>query len=97
MPQPDTLDRIKRCIRDRLEMNLTVVRFTDDVPLFAPLPSGGLELDSLASLEIVVCLSQEFRLQLADVPREAFHSVRTLGLYIDGRLASDRAQEQVQT
>lgn len=45
-----------------------------------------MDLDSLASIEIVVGLSKEFQLQLDDVPREAFQSVRTLGMFIAGQL-----------
>lgn len=86
MPQTEIFERIKRCIIDRLEMNVNIADFTDDMPLFAPLQAGGMDLDSLASIEIVVGLSKEFRLQLDDVPREAFQSVRSLGLFIAGQL-----------
>jgi len=62
MPQTEIFERIKRCIIDRLEMNVNIADFTDDMPLFAPLQAGGMDLDSLASIEIVVGLSKEFRL-----------------------------------
>ncbi len=96
MPQTETFQRIKRCIIDRLEMNVRVADFTDDMPLFGPLQAGGMDLDSLASIEIVVGLSKEFQLQLDDVPREAFQSVRTLGMFIDGQLLPMAVQKPVQ-
>jgi acyl carrier protein len=84
--QTEIFERIKRCIIERLELNMNLAHFTDDMPLFAPLQAGGMDLDSLASIEIVVGLSKEFQLQLDDVPREAFQSVRTLGMFIAGQL-----------
>lgn len=82
MTQTEIFERIKRCIIERLELNINPADFTDDMPLFAPLQAGGMDLDSLASIEIVVGLSKEFKLQLDDVPREAFQSVRTLGMFV---------------
>lgn len=95
MLQTEIFERIKRCIIERLEVRVSPADFSDDVPLFAPLQAGGMELDSLASIEIVVGLSKEFQLQLDDVPREAFQSVRTLGLFIASQLAPVPAASQV--
>jgi acyl carrier protein len=86
MFQVEIFKRIKRCIIERLEVDVSPSELSDDAPLFAPLAAGGLELDSLASVEIVVGLSEEFHLLLDDVPSEAFLSVRTLGAYINQQL-----------
>jgi acyl carrier protein len=79
-------ERIKRCIIGRLELDLEPSKFDDDAPLFAPMAVGGMELDSLGAIEIVVALSVEFGLQLDEVPREAFSSVGTLAAYIQQQL-----------
>ena len=75
-------ERIKRCIIERLELDMQTSEIDDDAPLFAPALAGGMDLDSLAAIEIVVALSNEFNLHLDEVPRESFESVRTLGDYI---------------
>lgn len=81
-------ERIKRCIIDRLELGVEPGEIADDAPLFAPVVAGGMDLDSLAAIEIIVALSNEFNLQLDDVPREAFSSVNALGSYIELQLAA---------
>ena len=80
---PSTTDRIKRVLVERLELAATPGDIKDDALLFAPASEGGLELDSLAALEIVVGLSEEFDLSLDEVPREAFMSVSSLADYVD--------------
>lgn len=82
-----TSDRVKRCIVSRLELGIDPASIPDDQQLFAPAQAGGLELDSLAAIEIVVGLSKEFGLQLDDIPREVFQSVQTLAAYLDARVA----------
>ncbi len=83
----DTRARIKRCIVGRLQLKVAPDSIANDAILFAPALAGGLELESLAVLEIIVGLSTEFNLLIDEVPREAFMSVDTLAEYIDGRLA----------
>ena len=68
---------------ERLELAATPADIKDDAMLFAPSAAGGLELDSLAALEIVVGLSEEFDMSLDEVPREAFMSVASLADYVD--------------
>lgn len=85
--ESDLCRRVKSCIIERLELPMKPEEFADDAPLFAPVVAGGLELDSLSSIEIVVGLSREFGLQLDEVPKEAFSSVRTLSRYLQTQLA----------
>lgn len=83
----EVAERIKRCIVRRLELDITPSSMTDDARLFEPATAGGIELDSLAAVEILVALGLEFDLQFDEVPREAFESVRTLSHFILDALA----------
>lgn len=78
----DINERIKRCIIERLELDMRPSDIADDAPLFAPAVAGGIDLDSLAAIEIVLALGNEFNLQLDEVPRETFNSIQSLGAYI---------------
>jgi acyl carrier protein len=84
-------ERIKATIVRSLELPMAPEEIQDEAILFGPAMVGGLELDSLAAIEIVVGMSNEFNLSLENVPREAFQSVATLGEFIAGRLAQQRA------
>jgi acyl carrier protein len=83
----DFNERIKRCIIERLELGVKPVDIADDAPLFAPVVAGGMELDSLAAIEIIVALSTEFNLQLDEVPKEAFATIQSLGTYVQLQLS----------
>jgi acyl carrier protein len=83
-------ERIKRCIIERLELDVQPADIADDAQLFTPLQAGGLDLDSLAAIEIIVALGIEFNLQLDEVPREAFESITTLSAYVHGQLDRGR-------
>jgi acyl carrier protein len=89
-----TANRIKNTIVNRLELGIDPASIADDQQLFAPTSSGGMELDSLAAIEIVVGLTKEFGVQLDDMPRESFQSVETLVTYID-QLAAGRVSHAV--
>lgn len=91
MSETELHRRIKHAIIERLELDVDPDSFGADSALFAPLAAGGLDLDSLAAIEIVVGLSKEFGLQLDEVPKEAFHSVRTLARFIQPQLAMEAA------
>jgi acyl carrier protein len=82
-------ERVKRCIIERLELQIEPSSISDEAPLFEPLTAGGIELDSLAAIEIVVALGVEFNLQLDEVPREAFASIKTLSDYVERQLEAD--------
>jgi len=78
----DINERIKRCIVERLELDVTASDIADDAPLFSQALPGGMDLDSLAAVEVVVALSMEFNLPLDEVPRESFKSVQSLGEFV---------------
>lgn len=66
-------------INDRLM--LPAESFHSETPLFAA-ANGGLELDSLASLDILAGLSERFGLQFDDIGAKDFRTVSTLAAYL---------------
>ena len=59
----------------------------DDQPLF----EGGLGLDSIDALELIVLLQQNYKIKLsnADEGPKVFHSVRTMAEYITAHQAQN--------
>lgn len=79
--------RVAELIIERLELEqFTPDTLPYDAILFAGEDDGGLDLDSIASLEIVSALSDEYGLDFDDVDRQHFTSVNTLSAYIVGQL-----------
>ena len=62
--------------------DVTPEQIDDDAPLFGP---GGLELDSIDALELVVMLEKNYGIVIKDMEegRPAFRSVRTLAEFIE--------------
>jgi acyl carrier protein len=79
-------DRVKAVIVKNLELPILPAGIGDNTALFAPGLVGGLELDSLAAIEIVVGLSREFRINLDEIPKESFLNVSSLADYIAKKL-----------
>jgi len=78
--------RVAEIIIEALELeDYTPEAFPTSTILFAPAEAGGLDLDSVASLEIIACLADEFDLPFDDVTREDLTSVDTLAAYIEKR------------
>lgn len=91
MTQQISIDTVSHRIAEIIIERLELEQFTaDDLPrdaiLFATEEDGGLDLDSIASLEIVAALSDEYELDFDDVDRDHFMSVNTLAAYIIGEL-----------
>jgi acyl carrier protein len=85
-------DRIAQVIVSRLELeSYTAETLPRDAILFAPPESQGLDLDSIASLEIISGLSDEFDLPFDDVQRDDMMSVNTLAAYVTRQLSSGAA------
>ena len=72
--------RIKRMIVERLDLKIEPEDIEDEEMLFG----GGLGLDSVATLEIVVGLEEEFGIEVLDeeLRVELFDSVRSLADYV---------------
>ncbi|HEX7705974.1 MAG TPA: phosphopantetheine-binding protein [Thermoanaerobaculia bacterium] len=83
--------RIKELLIDRLKFeDMTPDDIADDEPLFA----GGLGLDSIDALEIVVMLESEFGIKVKNETsaRDHFRSVSTLAEYVGERLGQEQPQ-----
>lgn len=83
----DLKKKLKELLIERLKFeDMTPDDIPDDEPLFA----GGLGLDSIDALEIVVMLESEFGIKVKNEgsAREHFRSVATLADYVGTRLAA---------
>ena len=70
-------DRIKTMMVDNLMLQVTAAEIVDDAPLFGP---GGLGLDSVDALQLVVALDKNFGLKIPDpaAAKQILHSVNTI-------------------
>jgi acyl carrier protein len=88
----DLKRKIKELLIERLKFeDMTAEDIGDDDPLFA----GGLGLDSIDALEIVVMLESEFGIKVKNESsaREHFKSVASLADYVEGKLAQKQAAQ----
>lgn len=69
--------QIKRLMVENLMLQITVDEIGDEVPLFGP---GGLGLDSVDALQLVVALDKNYGLKIADpeVARQILQSVAAM-------------------
>ena len=82
----DLRRKLKELLIERLKFeDMTPDDIADDEPLFA----GGLGLDSIDALEIVVMLESEFGIKVKNETsaRENFKSVATLADFVEARVA----------
>lgn len=87
----DLKRKIKELLIERLKFeDMTPEDIPDDEPLFA----GGLGLDSIDALEIVVMLESEFGIKVKNETsaRDSFRSVSTLADFVGSRLAQEQPQ-----
>ncbi|HJQ38635.1 MAG TPA: phosphopantetheine-binding protein [Thermoanaerobaculia bacterium] len=90
MTDPNLKRKLKELLIERLKFeDMTPEDIEDDAPLFA----GGLGLDSIDALEIVVMLESEFGIKVKNesAARDYFVSVSTLAAYVDAKLAEANA------
>ncbi len=76
--------QIKRLIVDALGLDVDPVEIPDDEALF-----GGMDLDSMATLEIVAAIEEAFGITVEDdeLTVELFGSIETLAEYVAGKVA----------
>lgn len=77
-------NELKTQIIESLKLqDITPEQIEDDAPLFG----GGLGLDSIDALELVVMLEKNYGIVIKDIEegRPAFKSVRTLAAFIEAR------------
>ena len=87
----DLSRKLKELLIERLKFeDMTPDDIPDDEPLFG----GGLGLDSIDALEIVVMLESEFGIKVKNETsaRDSFRSITSLANYVEGKLAQERAQ-----
>ena len=80
--QSDLYDRVKRMMIKAVRLKIAPESIKNDQPLFG---AGGVGLDSLDALELVVALEKEFgaRIPDADVGRKVLVSVETMVKFIE--------------
>ncbi len=74
---PDLPQTLKAILVDELMLQMTPEEIGDDTPLFGP---GGLGLDSVDALQLVVALEKHFNLKMSDgeAAKGILHSVSTI-------------------
>jgi acyl carrier protein len=79
---PELAARLKRLVVETLKLEgLAPTSLGDDQPLFG----GGLGLDSIDALELVVAIEREFGVAVPDgkVDPEVFRTIRTLAAWLE--------------
>lgn len=77
--------RIKKCIIERLNLEVTLDEIDDDAPIFTAeddTPEGSMALDSIDALELVVALGNEFGVTITDDDITIFESINTIAAFI---------------
>jgi acyl carrier protein len=70
-------ERIKAMMVENLMLQVSAAEISDDLPLFGP---GGLGLDSVDALQLVVALDKNFGLKIPDpaAAKEILQNVNTI-------------------
>ena len=63
MSNPELKLQIKRLMVENLMLRITAEEIADDIPMFGP---GGLGLDSVDALQLVVALDKNYGLKISD-------------------------------
>ena len=81
MPDESLREEIKEMMVENLMLKVSKEESPDDLPLFGP---GGLGLDSIDALELVVSLEKRFGVSVAnsETARQALASVNTIHDYV---------------
>ncbi len=85
MATNDTKAKVKDMLIRRLRLSMSPEEINDDDPLFGP--DGGLDLDSIDALELVVGLQKEFDSVIADkaAAEKILVTVSTIADFVDGQ------------
>lgn len=83
----DLKERIKAMMVENLMLQVSADEITDDMPLFGP---GGLGLDSVDALQLVVGLDKNFGVKIPDpgAAKEILQSVNTIADAVQKKLAA---------
>jgi acyl carrier protein len=88
MEEKDALkDRIKTLLVENLMLQVSAAEIGDETPLFGP---GGLGLDSVDALQIVVALDKNFGLKIPDpaAAKQILQSVNSITDAVQQKLAA---------
>ncbi len=90
MPEENLRTRIKEMMVKNLMLQTPADQIADDLPLFGP---GGLGLDSIDALELVVSMEKTFGIGVpnSEVAKTALQSVNTIHDYIVAETAKPAA------
>jgi acyl carrier protein len=79
-------ERIKAMMVENLMLQVSASEITDDMPLFGP---GGLGLDSVDALQLVVGLDKHFGVKIPDpaAAKEILQSVNTITAAVQKKMA----------
>ena len=82
MNNPELKLQIKRLLVENLMLQTTVEEIADDVSMFGP---GGLGLDSVDALQLVVALDKNYGLKISDAEaaKAILQSVNTIAAAIE--------------
>jgi acyl carrier protein len=80
-------EQIKTIMVENLMLQITAADIADDLPLFGP---GGLGLDSVDALQLVVALDKNFGLKIPDpaAAKQILQSVNTIADAVKEKLAT---------
>jgi len=81
MPEDNLRDSIKEMMVENLMLKVSKEEIADDLPLFGP---GGLGLDSIDALELVVSLEKKFAVSVpnSETARQALATVNSIHDYV---------------
>jgi acyl carrier protein len=84
MNNPELKLQIKRLLVENLMLQSTAEEITDDVAMFGP---GGLGLDSVDALQLVVALDKHYGLKISDAEaaKGILQNVNTIAAAIEQR------------
>ncbi len=87
---PELRDQIRALLVETLMLTVPASEVTDERPLFGP---GGLGLDSVDALQLVVALDKQFGLKVTDaeVARQTLASVKTMADAVERHRAAGPA------
>ena len=83
----DLKERIKAMMVENLMLQVSAEEITDDMPLFGP---GGLGLDSVDALQLVVGLDKNFGVKIPDpaAAKDILQSVNTIADAVQKKMAA---------
>lgn len=80
----DIADRLKHIVAEQLDVNIALEEIRDELPLF----EGGLGLDSVAIMEFITLIEENFGFQFAEdeLNLKPFQNLRILADFVAAKL-----------